>query len=116
MDEMTNAQNLEEQEDIFGNSNLEEENVFENADLEEESNLDIAAEEAGEEEDEVFDMNAGEASELFDQDQLEELNQFREVESFAAKFSEKWVISLPDDPKIVNTIISTHLARKARRT
>ena len=65
----------------------------------------------------MFDMDMANdlATEMFEKQQLEEMDQFKEMESFAAKFSETWVITLPEDTKKVNTIISTQLAKKARR-
>ena len=68
-------------------------------------------------EDEMFDMNMANdlATEMFEKQQLEEMDQFKDMEQFAAKFSETWVITLPEDPKKVNTIISTQLAKKTRK-
>ena len=90
MDEKTNAQNVDMQDEFVD-------------------------EPAFEEEDELFDMSMADniATEMLEQQQ--EMDQFLEMESFAAKFSENWVVSLPTDPAKVNTLINTQLARKKRR-
>ena len=92
MDEKTTAQNIDDQNEA----------------------LDVPA---FDEEDEFFDMEMANnlAAEMFEKQQLEEMNQFKEVDGFAAKFSEKWVLSLPEDTNKVNNIISTQLAKKVRR-
>ena len=92
MDEMTTAQNMDVQDEVVEMSEFDAE-------------------------DEMFDMDMANdlATEMFEKQQLEEMDQFKEMESFAAKFSETWVITLPEDTKKVNTIISTQLAKKARR-
>ena len=92
MDEMTTAQNMDVQDEVVEMSEFDAE-------------------------DEMFDMDMANdlATEMFEKQQLEEMDQFKEMESFAAKFSETWVITLPEDTKKVNTIISTQLAKKSRR-
>ena len=65
MDENTATKTVDEQEEMFDMSG-ENANAFD------------------EEEDEVFDMAGNEAAEIFEQQQLDELNQFKEVEGFAA--------------------------------
>ena len=72
---------------------------------------------AFDEEDEIFDMDvANQAAEkMFEQQQLEEMNQFKEIEGFASIFPDNWVISPPTDVNKVNAIIKNQLAKKARR-
>ena len=102
MDENTNVQNIDEQEEVFDMS-------AENAPAVDEA--------AFEEEEEVFDMGGASATEMFEQQQLEELKQFSDIEGFAAKFSEKWVLCLPEDAKKVEAIVNTQLdMKKVRRS
>ena len=72
---------------------------------------------AFDEEDEIFDMDVANqtAEKMFEQQQLEEMNQFKEIEGFASIFPDNWVISPPTDVNKVNAIIKNQLAKKARR-
>lgn len=69
---------------------------------------------AEDEEDFEFDMNAAmdEASQIYEKQQQEEMDLMSDEESFAAKFSEKWVLALPKNSQ---KIIDAQLAKKARR-
>lgn len=89
MDEMTTAQNI---------------------------NQDEAFDDAFEDE-EIFDMAMANkaAAEMFEQQQLEEMSRFREIEGFASIFPDNWVLTPPTDSKKVNVIISNQLAKKAIR-
>ena len=67
-----------------------------------------------EEEDELFDMGAADniATQMLEQEQVDEMDQFKDIEGFAAKFSEKWEVTLPNDEKKINEIIKKQLLSK----